>query len=167
MNKYDRCLVVDSSGTPRAIISSIRAFTIKYKGNAHVVAEHPEAFGLVNKDLVIMKPSIIQVPSYVNGPFIKVPLTRQNVYRRDDFTCVYCNEKSKDLTLDHVHPKSKGGKDSWENLVTACKPCNQEKADLTLDELGREIPEPKRPHYLMLLKKTSYIAEEWKPYLLM
>ena len=62
-------------------------------------------------------------------------------------------------------PKSKGGKDSWDNLVTACRRCNSEKADLSVEEWGRENPQPMRPHYLMLMKQTNYIPEEWKPYL--
>jgi 5-methylcytosine-specific restriction endonuclease McrA len=79
---------------------------------------------------------------------------------------VYCGcENRKTLTLDHVIPQSKGGPNKWGNLVTACKKCNNEKADLTLKEYGKPIPKPQRPHYLMLLKKTTFIPDEWKPYL--
>ena len=78
----------------------------------------------------------------------------------------YSGEDSKYLlTLDHVIPQSKGGPNTWNNLVTACKSCNGEKADLSLEEYGKEIPQPKRPHYLMLMKKLDYIPEEWKPYM--
>jgi 5-methylcytosine-specific restriction endonuclease McrA len=68
--------------------------------------------------------------------------------------------------LDHVIPQSKGGKDAWDNLVTACRPCNHAKADLTLEEYGKEIPEPKRPHYLMLMRSMTYIPKEWETFLL-
>jgi hypothetical protein len=169
VDAYKRCLVIDSSWIPRAIISTERAFVISYKGNAEVVEEHPESFGLVNPDLDIGKPSIIRVYTYVKKDFHKVPLTRDNVFRRDNYECVYCppgtSHNRKDLTLDHVHPQSKGGKDSWNNLVTACKSCNHTKADLLVEELGLEHPNPKRPHYLMLLKSTGYVPEEWKPFL--
>jgi 5-methylcytosine-specific restriction endonuclease McrA len=167
MSKYQKTLVVDSSFIARSIISTERAFVISYKGNAEVIAEHPETFGLVNPELTIHKPSIIRVFKYVKQSMHKVPLTRENVYRRDNFECVYCGcSTQKLLTLDHVIPQSKGGKNTWDNLVTACKPCNSEKADLTLEEYGKEIPEPKRPHYLMLLRAVQEIPKEWEPFLL-
>ena len=166
MSKYQKTLVVDSSFMARAIISTSRAFVVSYKGNAEIIAEHPETFGLVNPELEIFKPSIIRVFKYVKQNIQKVPLTRENVYRRDNYECVYCgNSHIKSLTLDHVIPQSKGGANSWDNLVTACRTCNGEKADLTLEEYGKEIVEPKRPHYLMLLKQLDYIPKEWETFL--
>lgn len=168
MKKYEKTLVVDSSYIARSIISTERAFVISYKGNADIIAEYPETFGLVNPKLEIFKPSIIRVFNYVKLNFQKVPLTRDNVFKRDDYECVYCGASNKkDLTLDHVIPQSKGGPNTWDNLVTACKSCNNEKSDLTLKEYGKQIPKPQRPHYLMLLKKVHHIPEEWKPYLLL
>lgn len=167
MNKYGKCLVLDSSFIPRSIISSERAFVISYKGNADVIYEHPESFKLINPELDFKKPSIIRVFKYVNQQIQKVPLNRENVFKRDNYCCVYCGDSNrKTLTLDHVIPQSKGGKDSWDNLVTACRRCNSEKSDLTLEEYGKEIPQPRRPHYLMLMRQTSYIPSEWEDYLL-
>jgi 5-methylcytosine-specific restriction endonuclease McrA len=102
----------------------------------------------------------------VNQPIHKVPLSRENVYRRDGYACVYCGcDNRKTLTLDHVIPQSKGGKDAWDNLVTACKKCNSEKSNLTLEEYGKEIPQPRRPHYLMMIKQVHHIPDEWNDYL--
>lgn len=166
MSKYRKALVLDSSFIARSIISTERAFVISYKGNAEILHSHPESFGLVNPNLDIKKPSVIRVFKYVNVPFQKVPLSRENIYKRDNYECVYCGGSSRyHLTIDHVIPKSRGGKDSWENLVTACRRCNAEKADLTLVEYGKEIPKPVRPHYLMLIKRIEYLPEEWKPFL--
>ena len=166
MSKLKKTLVVDSSFMARSIISAERAFVISYKGNAEIVAEHPETFGLVNPNLQINKPSIIRVFKYVNQQIHNVPLNRENVYKRDNYECVYCGcSNPKLLTLDHVIPQSKGGKDSWDNLVTACRTCNSEKSDLTLEEYGKEIPEPKRPHYLMLMRSVTEIPMEWEPFL--
>lgn len=168
MEQYKKTLVIDSAYIARSVIATERAFVISYKGNAEVIAEYPETFGVVNPTLEINKPSIIRVPTFIKMDFQKVPLTRQNIYKRDNFECVYCGEDNKKLlTLDHVVPQSKGGPNSWNNLVTACKKCNGEKSDLTLEEYGKPIPKPQRPHYLMLLKKVHHIPEEWKPYLLM
>ena len=176
MSKYTRCLVIDEAHIARSVISTERAFVISYKGNAEVIATHPESFGLVNPNLDIKKPSIIKVRQYVNIRQQKVPLNRDNIYKRDNYECVYCgcSKKRSLLTLDHVDPQAKGGGNSWDNLVTACFECNQEKADLTLEEYvekgmdeGRDIPfvDPKRPHYLMLMKQLDYIPDEWKHYL--
>ena len=166
MSKYQRTLVIDSSFMARSIISTERAFVISYKGNAEVIAEHPETFGLVNPKLEIFKPSIIRVYKYVKQNIQKVPLTRENIYRRDNYECVYCGSSYlKSLTLDHVIPQSKGGANAWDNLVTACRTCNSEKADLTLEEYGKDIVEPKRPHYLMLMKQLTYIPKEWETFL--
>jgi hypothetical protein len=166
MSKYRKTLVVDSSFIARSIISAERAFVISYKGNAEIISEHPETFGLVNPELQINKPSIIRVFKFVKQNILKVPLTRENVYRRDNYECVYCGcGNVKTLTLDHVIPQSKGGKDSWDNLVTACKRCNSEKSDLTLEEYGKEIPTPYRPHYLMLMKQMDDIPKEWEHFL--
>lgn len=168
MEQYRKTLVVDSAYIARSVIATERAFVITYKGNAEVIAEYPETFGVVNPNLEINKPSIIRVPSFIKMQFQKVPLTRQNIFKRDAYTCAYCGDTDKrSLTLDHVIPQSKGGPNTWDNLVTACKRCNNEKADLTLKEYGKPIPKPKKPHYLMLLKKVQNIPEEWKPYLLM
>lgn len=168
MSKYTKTLVIDSSYIPRSIIPTERAFVISYKGNAEIIHTHPESFKLVNPNLDIKKPSIIRVFTYVNMKHQKVSLSRENIYKRDNYECVYCGEDNVKLfTLDHVVPQSRGGRDTWDNLVTACKRCNGEKADLTLAEYGKDIPKPKRPHYLMLLKRIHYIPDEWKDYLFM
>lgn len=166
MDQHSQCLVVDSSYMARSVISTERAFVINYKGNAEVLSNHPTYFSTVNRSVVYAKPSVIRVFRYVKVGYNKVPLTRANIYKRDGFSCVYCGSVDrKRFTLDHVVPRSKGGKDTWDNLVTACKSCNTEKADLTIKEWGKQHPNPKRPHYLMLLKTIEYIPQAWKQYL--
>lgn len=174
-SKYRKCLVIDTAHIARSVITTERAFVISYKGNAEIIAEHPESFGLVNPELVYMKPSIIKVQRFVNVRDQKVPFNRDNIYKRDNYECVYCGcSKRKSLTLDHVNPQANGGLNSWDNLVTACFDCNQEKADMDIEsyvemvmEDGRDIdfPDPKRPHYLMLMKKIDFIPDEWRTYL--
>ena len=170
MEKQSKTLVLDSSYTPRGIISSLRAFTIVYKGNANIVHEHKESFKLCDPELIIKKPSIIRVPKYVYTKNHKVPMTRRNIYRRDENMCVYCGEKmNRELTLDHVIPRCKGGQNTWENLVTACKDCNNEKGDMSFEEycisINKDIKYPKKPHYLRLLSNIKETPEEWKIYL--
>ncbi len=73
-------------------------------------------------------------------------LTAKNIYKRDDWTCVYCNKKYPKtyLSVDHLVPKSKGGSNSWTNLVTACRPCNRKKGSKNLSECGMKLH--KTPH---------------------
>jgi len=167
MKITNKTLVLDVSYLARGIINAERAFIIALNGNAEIIHEHDEHFKLVNKDLIINKPSVIRIKKYVNDRLHKVNLTRENVFRRDGYRCLYCGEdRKKLLTVDHVIPKSKGGKDSWNNLVTACKKCNNEKSDLPVEEFGKLLKQPYTPHYLMMLKSMFDIPEEWKKYLL-
>ena len=70
-------------------------------------------------------PSVIALKSFIE-PFKHPNFTRFNVFLRDKFTCQYCGDK-RDLTFDHLIPKSKGGVTDWENVVTACSTCNVKK----------------------------------------
>ena len=98
-----------------------------------------------------------------------VEISRKNVLVRDNYTCQYCNKYSKSLTVDHVVPKFRGGQDSWENLVAACKNCNQIKGEHTPEEVRMPlIRKPKRPnriHYFQRLVKKK--QADWRPYLFM
>lgn len=73
---------------------------------------------------------------YVAQAYKTPPLTRNQVFRRDRHTCAYCGQvfKEDNLTLDHVYPKSRGGRDSWQNLASACKRCNGVKDCRTPEE---------------------------------
>jgi 5-methylcytosine-specific restriction endonuclease McrA len=111
-------------------------------------------------------PAVIRLFRYIHLPYKSVVLTRQNVFKRDRHTCQYCGTL-KNLTLDHVHPRSKGGKSSWSNLVTACQRCNAHKGDRTPEEAGMPLRcKPFKPNYLMFLSDFSgNVREEWKPFL--
>src|SRR5262245_41606938 len=74
-------------------------------------------------------PLVVRLSYYVKRPHQHVRFTKQAVFIRDHYTCQYCGEQSKDLTLDHVIPKMRGGGTTWTNVVTACKSCNSAKGD--------------------------------------
>ena len=88
-------------------------------------------------------PHVVRFPDceYTNPLIKSVKYSRKNIYSRDNYTCQYCREHfQKDLlTLDHVIPKSKGGKSNWTNIVTCCKSCNSSKGDKLLKDLGWEL----------------------------
>lgn len=111
-------------------------------------------------------PSIVRLRRYIRVPYRKVLLTRRNVLRRDNNRCVYCGS-TEALTIDHVMPKSRGGRDAWENLVAACTPCNNRKGNRTPEEAGMRLPRrPFRPSHVMHMRDLIGAGEEaWKPYL--
>ena len=178
--KNRQTLLLDSSFMPKDVIDSKRAFSVWYKyknlnrsdhnfekkDNCEIIHNYEDTFGMVNKEVVIHKPSVIRIKNYININYAKVPLTRLNIFKRDNWTCVYCGSTNRrDMTIDHIIPQSKGGPNTWENMITSCFDCNNEKADLDLEEYGKEIIIPNRPHALMLMKKVIEVPEEWKKYL--
>lgn len=112
-------------------------------------------------------PSIIRLENYVRVHYKRVMLSRKNILRRDNHKCQYCGRSDLPLTIDHVIPKSKGGQDTWENLVAACIKCNNKKGDRTLEEANMKlIRKPFRPSHIMFLKNfVGQVDERWKPYL--
>jgi len=77
----------------------------------------------------------------LHRPRLSPPLNNTTLFRRDLHTCMYCGEcfKSSELTRDHIVPRSRGGKDRWTNVTTACKRCNQRKGNRLLEESGMEL----------------------------
>lgn len=111
-------------------------------------------------------PSIVRLKVYAQVPYKNIMLTRRNVLRRDRNRCQYCGSPDR-LTLDHVLPRSRGGKDHWENLVTACMPCNNRKGNRTPEEAGMPLArQPFRPSHVMFIRTmTGQLDDQWKPYL--
>lgn len=116
-------------------------------------------------------PSVIALKNFVNHSR-KPAFTRFNVFLRDSFTCQYCSDTRRDhLTFDHVIPRSKGGKTTWDNIVTACSPCNLKKGG-RMPRDARMIPAltPHRPNMYELNERgrafpPNYLHESWHDYL--
>jgi 5-methylcytosine-specific restriction endonuclease McrA len=124
---------------------------------------------LVNGQL--RAPRIIHLRRYAKRRQPQVRLTRRNVMLRDGFQCQYCEKRGPvvDLDIDHVMPRSRGGDDSWTNLVTACQPCNRKKGRRTPVEasmfLLRPPCEPRWSVVVQLLAGTARRYKEWEPFL--
>ena len=82
-------------------------------------------------------PEVIRYLNYGKIPKVSFRLSRQSIYNRDDYTCYLCGEQYSEgkLSIDHIVPLSRGGRNSWENMATCCKRCNWDKGDKTLAEL--------------------------------
>lgn len=114
-------------------------------------------------------PSVVRLRIYIHVPYKKIVLSRKNILRRDLYKCQYCGRSDLALTLDHVIPRSKGGDDSWENLVTACVKCNNKKGDRTPEDAGMAMKKrPSKPSHITYMKHfAGRVDEHWKPYLYM
>ncbi|MFA3781888.1 HNH endonuclease [Melioribacteraceae bacterium 4301-Me] len=112
-------------------------------------------------------PSVIRLNEYVRLPFQKIILTRRNILKRDGHRCAYCGRGDLPLTIDHIIPKSKGGDESWENLVAACIVCNNKKGDRTPEEANMKLLiKPYTPNHIMFIRNyVGKIEETWKPFL--
>jgi len=101
-------------------------------------------------NIAIEVPEVVILSEYGGVPFTEVNWSRRNLYKRDSYTCQYCNTPGSpgDLTIDHIKPRSRGGRNGWTNCVTSCLSCNTFKADKPLRETGMKlIKEPKTPKW--------------------
>ncbi len=120
----------------------------------------------------IRVPRVVHLHHYDRQPRLTVRLTRRNLMFRDAHECQYCGKKpshKSDLNIDHVLPRSRGGKDSWENLVTSCRACNLRKGWHTPDEanmrLKRRPFQPKWSAVAQILLGADAKFKEWEPFL--
>jgi 5-methylcytosine-specific restriction endonuclease McrA len=111
---------------------------------------------------------VIRLIYLIRRPRPKARLCRKEVFVRDGYTCQYCGARGRDLTLDHVIPRHKGGRHTWENLVTACRACNHRKGGKTLEEsrmrLARPPFQPKVSTYYILHQYLNTF-QEWRKFI--
>lgn len=169
------------------VVRARRALTLLYVGRSKVVHDDFTTYGwehwasrppeLVNgNDAVcgvtfrVPVPRVIQLLDYDKVPRPRVKFTRSNVYLRDRHRCQYCGHTASvaDLTLDHVLPRSRGGRTTWRNIVVSCVPCNARKGDRRPEEAGMALlSEPRQPswHPATSLRPAEHPHPEWMPFL--
>ncbi len=158
-------LVLNQDYRALTITSVQRATVLVLLQKAELVESESGRF-IRSPNLSVPWPSIVRLKMYVRVPYKKIMLTRKNVLRRDHHRCQYCGSKDQ-LTIDHVFPKSRGGRDTWENLVAACVPCNNRKGNRTPVEAKMKLSrKPFRPSYVMYIRDfVGSLDDTWKPYL--
>jgi 5-methylcytosine-specific restriction endonuclease McrA len=125
---------------PHRVISWQRAVTLVFLGKVEVLAEYDEE---IRAPAVSLKtPAVVRLTKGVvptKNP--KARFTRVNVFTRDGFRCQYCGARRAmaDLNYDHVVPRVRGGRTSWENIVTSCYPCNGRKGSRTPEQAGMKL----------------------------
>ena len=165
---HKKVLVLNQNYEPMSICSVKKAIILLYLGKAELVEAREGQF-IRSVSITMPFPSIVRLSFYVQMPYRRVVLTRRNILKRDGYRCQYCGKTGVPLTVDHVIPKSRGGEDSWENLVCACIKCNNKKGDRTPEEAGMKLlRKPRKPNPILFIRHfVGEIDEKWEPYLFM
>lgn len=178
-------LVLNRSYLPIHVTSVRRAFALIYQGIARAVdaqyqtfdfegwrqlavARDAEAIGTSSGPIRV--PRVIVLIAFDRVPKRHVRFSRINIYARDKFTCQYCGVRypRSELNLDHVIPRSLGGRSTWDNVVCSCLECNRRKGGNTPAQAGLSLRRaPARPRWtpLMNLMLSSVRYNEWRPFL--
>ena len=161
-----RALSLLYQGVAKAIDAQYRLY--EFADWAQLSAETHDCVSTVSRRIRV--PRVVVLSAYEHLPRGKVRFSRLNIYARDHDTCQYCGKQMSrsDLNLDHVVPRSQGGKTSWENVVCSCVPCNLNKGGHTPDQAGMKLlKKPVRPRWTPLFrgahKRVTY--REWLPFL--
>lgn len=156
-------LVLNNGYSPINICTINRAYKLIVKGRAEIIEEDNHPINTSNKSYP--RPSVIRLLNTVVF-YKKISVTRNNIFKRDEYRCGYCLS-TQNLTVDHIIPKSKGGKYSWENLITCCQKCNNKKDDKSLADSGMKLLfEPYRPNFISFIKNfNGSIKLGWNNYL--
>jgi len=153
---------------PMSVISWQHAIKLMFLDKVYMIEEYDD--WIIHSAHMHMKvPAICVTKGYFNSKK-HVHFNRRNLYLRDLYTCQYCEEifGTKDLTIDHVKPRVHGGKHSWTNCVTACRPCNHKKGD----KLWKPIKKPFEPNYYQLVNTHKKVPihvkhPSWAQYLML
>ena len=158
-------LVLNASYEPINVCSVQRAIVLVLKEKAEVLERSARRLRAATASFPW--PNVIRLLSFVRVPRHEArKITRRAVFARDDYLCQYCGSGSK-LTVDHVVPRSRGGRSSWDNVVTSCAPCNSRKGDQLPAEVGmlpRTTPRAPRPDIFIAVAAPKR-PKTWDAYL--
>ena len=157
-------LLLNQNYAPLNICNVRRAFGLLAGGKAELLVNGRGEVHTFTKSFPI--PSVIRLIYLIRRPIQQRRLSRREVFLRDSYTCQYCGKSTRELTLDHVIPRHRGGAHAWENVVAACIPCNHRKAGHNPKEaemqLSRE-PRAPRPHPYTIFHHHQPL-EEWRTF---
>ena len=161
-------LVLNSDYEPLNVCNLRRAIALIHLGKVEIL--HHEARTIRTYRGEIHSPSVVKLRHHVRRPIPQLRVSRRSIFARDNYSCQYCGQTARDLTIDHVVPRRLGGGATWENLVCCCRRCNAKKGDKSLGQTSMRLRrEPRRPRYVPYISLTKYVAgqknEVWRTYL--
>ena len=158
-------LVLNQNYQPLNVCNAKRAIVLVGRGKAEQLTNGRGHVRSISQIFPI--PSVIRLIYMVKRPLIRRRLSRQAVFQRDGFSCQYCGKSTKELTVDHVVPRSRAGPHVWENVASACIPCNHRKAGLTPRQAGMKLlrkPSTPRPNPYYLFNNRQ-IRDDWRQFI--
>ena len=159
-------LVLNQSYEPLAVCRARRAVVLIFQGKAEMLEDGLGYMHSIANTVPI--PSVIRLGQMVRRPRRERKMSRYEIFNRDKYTCQYCGEQSRHLTLDHVIPRFRGGQHTWENVVSACVECNRRKAGRTPKEanmkLIRQPLPPNGSHLFVVPHQYMNKRDEWRKY---
>ncbi len=159
-------LVLNQNYQPVNVCRVRRAVVLVIQGKAEIIENGLGTIHALSYSLPI--PSVVRLAYFVKRPHFQRKLTRFEVFNRDKYTCQYCRRESKELTLDHVTPRSRRGEHDWENVVSCCFSCNRHKAGRTPAEAGMKLiryPLPPRPGIFHVPYQYLQSHSEWQKFI--
>jgi len=164
-----KSLVLNYSYEPLQFCSAKRAIIMVF--NARAESIESDGYVVRSPTITFKLPAVIRVLNMVKRSQPRdISFSKKNILRRDNFTCQYCGGTDNSLTVDHVLPKSRGGKSNWINVVVACKSCNLKKGNRTPSEKGmRLLTKPSKPSsfwpFFIIPDGPSSHLKIWEKYL--
>ena len=164
-----KSLVLNYSYEPLQFCSARHALIMVFGGRAEELDYSDHCVRTTSRSFAI--PTVIRVLKMVHrNRKNAIAFSKKNILRRDDYTCQYCGESNHPLTVDHVMPKSRGGKTNWTNVVVACKSCNLKKGNRTPLEIDMKLKrKPIKPDYqfvpFVIPSGPGSHLEIWQKYL--
>jgi 5-methylcytosine-specific restriction endonuclease McrA len=160
-------LVLNVTYEPLSVVPVPRAIHLLLASRAELI-EASEAV-IHSEHLQLPVPQVIRLFHYVRVPHnLPLPLSRRALLLRDDFTCQFCGSQPgrENLTIDHVIPRSRGGRTEWENVVAACSACNRRKGNRTPEEANMKLLKPPtRPRFWAMALLSMANNDVWRKYL--
>ena len=169
-----RCLALNASFEPLTLVPVRRALCLVLNGKAEIV-ERDGSRMIRSASLTVPKPAVIRLVRYVFVPRkFRRQVTNTFLFARDDYKCQYCGRRADQfgfrecLTRDHLIPLSRGGKNTWTNVVTACSACNTRKGNRLPKQCGMfPLNKPVEPHYVHLSWAVRRLTPEQAKYIRM
>jgi len=160
-------LVLNQSYEPIHVCTVRRAIVLVYRGRAEVIEALDLCVRSVSAQFPV--PSVVRLSLYVRIPPKSLTLSKRNILKRDGHQCQYCGTRHGRMTVDHVVPRTMGGRDTWENMVCACQECNNQKGNGSPERAGMSLlRKPRSPNNVTFIRHFIGVPDQrWRPYLFM
>lgn len=167
----DRVLLLNGDYRPLGTLSIPRAVNLLMGERAYSASEQDVVRKLKTPNTVFEVPSVLVLKRYINVPHRTKKWSRRGVLDRDNYTCVFCgrgaytdNIDKSEFTIDHILPRSRGGKSNWVNTACACYDCNHLKGDKKMSEVGFKLrwqPKTPRTNYWVASGNVPVAWKKW------